>query len=267
MTRFQRTAGLHVESFGTGPELVMLHGWAMHSGLWRDFAERLAGRYRITLVDLPGHGRSGPLADYALEAVIGALVEVVPPAAHWLGWSLGALLAIGVARAHPGRVRTLTLITGSPRFTAEGEWPGVRPELLARMATDFEQDYATTLKRFISLQTYGQDQARALARLIQSRLDECPPPEASALRGGLALLQSTDLRDTLAMGGQPVLALLGGHDRLVPKDLALPLRALSARVAVEVLPAAAHLPFLTHAEATAGLIQDFLDRHVASGDR
>ncbi|MBS4051006.1 MAG: pimeloyl-ACP methyl ester esterase, partial [Methylomonas sp.] len=34
----------------------MLHGWAMHTGVWRDFARRLAEYYQVICVDLPGHG-------------------------------------------------------------------------------------------------------------------------------------------------------------------------------------------------------------------
>ena len=54
------TMSLHVEYEGAGPDLVLLHGWAMHSGIWRDVRERLARHFRLHLVDLPGHGRSDP---------------------------------------------------------------------------------------------------------------------------------------------------------------------------------------------------------------
>ena len=51
---------LHVESFGAdcGPELVLLHGWAMHSGVWRGVRDGLAEHFHLHLVDLPGHGFS-----------------------------------------------------------------------------------------------------------------------------------------------------------------------------------------------------------------
>ncbi len=49
---------LHVESVGSGPPLVLLHGWAMHSGIWGPLVARLAQRFRVHAVDLPGHGHS-----------------------------------------------------------------------------------------------------------------------------------------------------------------------------------------------------------------
>jgi pimeloyl-[acyl-carrier protein] methyl ester esterase len=252
---------MHTESFGAGPDLVMVHGWAMHSGVWRDFAERLADRVRVTLIDLPGHGLSGNLDEFSLGSVAAALAEAAPERAHWLGWSLGALFAARIAGRYPERVRSLILMAGSPRFVADPDWPGVEPALLAQVAGNLERDFFGTLKRFIGLQTYGQENARALARRIEADLDECEPPEASALRGGLAVLQQADQRGALRRSAVPALAVLGAHDRLVPKEVGPALEALAPRMEVHVLGAAAHLPFATHPEETAALILDFIRRH------
>lgn len=262
-----RTPGVHVESFGAGPELVMLHGWSMHGGVWRDFAERLSAGFRVSLVDLPGHGRSGPLPEYTLATITEAVLAVAPPRAHWLGWSLGALLALGLVDRQPERAASLTLIAGSPRFTVGDDWPGVAPEQLGQVAADLEQDYAGTLKRFIALQTYGQAHARFLARHLHARIEECPAPDTGALRGGLDLLQSLDLRAALAACTAPVLAVLGAHDRLVPKAVAPALRALNAGLEAHTLPAAAHLPFLTHPDETVGLIRAFLEQQARTASR
>ncbi|MGZ8217299.1 pimeloyl-ACP methyl ester esterase BioH [Methylomagnum sp.] len=257
----RRQPGLHTESFGVGPELVLVHGWAMHSGVWRDFAERLADRVRVTLIDLPGHGLSGNVADFCLDSVVAALADAAPPRAHWLGWSLGALLATGVAERFPGRVRSLTLLAGSPRFVAEPDWPGVEAGLLAQVAANLETDFFKTLKRFIGLQTFGQENARALARHIEACLDEFEPPEVAAVRGGLVVLQQADLRDALSRSAAPTLAVLGAHDRLVPKAVGTALRALVPSIEVHVLDTAAHLPFATHPGETVGLVLDFIHRH------
>ena len=49
---------LKISSRGQGPELVLLHGWAMHSGIWGGVVDVLASEFRVNLVDLPGHGQS-----------------------------------------------------------------------------------------------------------------------------------------------------------------------------------------------------------------
>ena len=257
----RRTPGLRIESFGAGPKLVLVHGWAMHSGVWRDFAERLAERVRVSMIDLPGHGSSGGIEDFSLNSVAAALAEAAPAEAHWLGWSLGALIALKISELHPERVRSVILMAGSPRFVAAPDWPGLEPAWLAQIATNLEADFLGTLKRFIGLQTFGLDNARALARHIEARLAERPPPEPGALRGGLRILQETDLRSALRRSTGPRLAVLGAHDRLVPKAVASKLQALTPGIETQVLEAAAHLPFATHPHDTAALILDFIHRH------
>ena len=252
------TRGIHVEFLGSGPDLVMLHGWAMHGGLLRGLAEQLSADYRVSLIDLPGHGGSGQIDDYSLASVTDVLAQAAPPKAHWLGWSLGGLLALGVADAHPEHVRSLVMISGTPHFTAENGWPGVEPALLQQMSINLEQDFLGTLKRFIGLQTFAQENSRALAKQIHDLLDERPMPDKVALRGGLALLRDVDARPMLARLQKQVLAVMGAQDRLVPRALGPRLRELSANVEVQELPKAAHLPFLTHPGETACLVRDFL---------
>src|SRR5690606_2848134 len=47
-----------VETHGAGPDLVLVHGWGLHGGLFGPLVPLLAERRRVHVVDLPGHGRS-----------------------------------------------------------------------------------------------------------------------------------------------------------------------------------------------------------------
>jgi pimeloyl-[acyl-carrier protein] methyl ester esterase len=49
---------VYVDTLGEGPDLVLLHGWAMHSGIWSSVRSQLAQYFRLHLIDLPGHGAS-----------------------------------------------------------------------------------------------------------------------------------------------------------------------------------------------------------------
>jgi pimeloyl-[acyl-carrier protein] methyl ester esterase len=70
---------IHVETFGQGKPIVLVHGWAMHSGIWREFAKQLAQNYRVTCIDLPGHGRSEAIDPFTLERVSDEVVKIIPP--------------------------------------------------------------------------------------------------------------------------------------------------------------------------------------------
>ena len=66
---------LHIATSGEGPPLVLIHGWAMHGGVFAPLVERMRARHTLHLVDLPGHGLSRDDATpLAFDAVCDALV-------------------------------------------------------------------------------------------------------------------------------------------------------------------------------------------------
>ena len=101
---------MHIETLGAGPALALIHGWAMHGGLFAPLVAALQHRYTLHLVDLPGHGHARE-DDTALEpAPLAAELVARIPDAVWLGWSLGGQFALRAALDHPGRVRGLVMI-------------------------------------------------------------------------------------------------------------------------------------------------------------
>ena len=90
---------LHVERFGHGPSVVLLHGWAMHGGVFAPLVERLRERCTVHVVDLPGHGLSRDAdVPLALDPCVDAITGIVPDDALWCGWSLGGLVALQAAQ-------------------------------------------------------------------------------------------------------------------------------------------------------------------------
>jgi pimeloyl-ACP methyl ester carboxylesterase len=118
---------LRVLSVGAGPPLVMLHGVSLAAAAWAPWLAELSG-YRAHLVELPGHGLSGPFT-YRVAAVreqtlnlmddlLDALAVTTAPV---VGHSLGGMFALWHAAARPGRIVSLVAI-GSPAVAL----PGVR---------------------------------------------------------------------------------------------------------------------------------------------
>src|SRR4030095_9593514 len=93
----RRMMSKHVEAAGAGPPLVLLHGWALHSGIWGELPATLARRYRVHAVDLPGHGYSPAIAPLTADAVVRALDRALASEREpltVLGWALGGPLAL-----------------------------------------------------------------------------------------------------------------------------------------------------------------------------
>lgn len=252
---------LHTVCFGEGPDLVLVHGWAMHSGMWWPFAQRLASRFRVTLVDLPGHGFSGPKdAAGDLRTWTDAVAAVTPATAWWCGWSLGVQLSLTLAHRYPERVRGIVAIAGTPRFVRAPDWrPAIAAERLANFAAELAGDYERTLRRFLALQVLAANRSAPLLRQLRSAISAAPAPSPQALASGLAILETTDLRGRLASLPVPLLWMLGARDTLVPASLASALTTLCPAAGVELIGGAGHAPFLSHADVCVAAI----DRLVA----
>lgn len=100
---------------GHGPALVLLHGLADSHRTWRSVAPVLAARFRLFMLDLPGHGRSErPDAPYTLSwyaDTIAAWMDAVGlPRAHFCGHSFGGGIAQWMVLAHRHRVDRLALV-------------------------------------------------------------------------------------------------------------------------------------------------------------
>ena len=260
---------LHVDVVGQGPPLVLLHGWAMHGGVFAPLVARLRDRHTLHIVDLPGHGLSRgssvPLTLAACASAIAARVPVAP----WCGWSLGGLIALFAAARDPARIPRLVMLCASPRFVrsaaAADPWPyAVSADVFRDFANGLRSDYRGTLEHFVALEAFGSDHAKDEMRAMRDGLLTRGEPAADVLADGLELLQVTDLRGDLPRLAVPSLWLAGRRDRLVDARAMRAAAALAPQASMHVIEHAGHAPFLTHAEAVIDRLADFLDPGVGA---
>jgi len=250
---------MHIETLGAGPALALIHGWAMHGGLFAPLLEPLQRHYTLHLVDLPGHGHAR--ADDTSLAPVSLAAELVAriPDAVWLGWSLGGQFALRAALDHPARVRGLVMIASSPRFVRGEDWPhGVDARVFRDFAALLQGDFRATLEGFLALEALGSSDAQSDLRCLRTQAFARGEPSQRALLEGLALLDTFDARDELPGLQVPSLWISGRRDRLVPAG-AMPAAAARAPHARSVvIDQAGHAPFLSAAGAVAREIDGFM---------
>lgn len=250
---------MHIQTLGSGPDLVLLHGWALHGGVFAPLAQRLAAHFRLHLVDLPGHGHSrDPDETLDLRSVVVHVAAQTPPAI-WLGWSLGGLFALRAAATLP-TVRGLVMIAAAPRFVRGEDWPHAVPHTVFEgLAQALGEDYAGTLDRFIALDTQGSAQGREELKALRRVLHERGEPDPGALREGLDLLDTTDLRRSLPGLRVPSLWIAGRRDRLVDPRAMAAAAAMTPQSRFVELSGAAHAPFLGQQDVVAAELLAFAD--------
>jgi pimeloyl-ACP methyl ester carboxylesterase len=236
---------LYYEVHGTGPPLLLTHGYSASSRMWAGQIEMLAKDFQVILWDLRGHGRSDyPAAmeaysEAAALADMGALLDVVAaPSAVIGGLSLGGYLSLAFHRAHPERTRALLIIDTGPGYRS--------PE--AREA--WNQDALKTAARF---------EARGLEAL-RPRSAQAEHRDAS----GLALAARTLLRqrdaqviDSLPGITIPTLIVVGADD----KAFLAPANYMAAKIPgarLQTIPNAGHFANLDNPAAFNAAVSNFL---------
>jgi pimeloyl-[acyl-carrier protein] methyl ester esterase len=266
---------LYVETRGSGPDLVLLHGWGLNLRVWDGLADEMAKSFRIIAVDLPGHGRSewNPKAGTPAEQAwqVHAALQPFSDRYSLLGWSLGGQIALDLAAAMPGSVERLVLVATTPRFAAGVDWPyGMPATAVEKMATQLRTNYKRTVSEFLDLQVRGSASSDKVLAELRASLFAHGEAHPKALVSGLATLESSDLRPMLSLVRAPTLVIAGQYDRVT-----LP---AASRALAEALPdarfvefrRAAHAPFLSHTAEFAALVTQFLrgvepERSVSEG--
>jgi pimeloyl-ACP methyl ester carboxylesterase len=115
---------IHYVASGSGPPVVLLHGWSADLHMWDDIRVRLAAKYQVIAIDCRGHGRSGkphePSA-YGVEMVndVTRLLDHLGiEQANVIGYSMGGSIALKMLETHPERL--LSVVSGA----SEGFRPG-----------------------------------------------------------------------------------------------------------------------------------------------
>ncbi|WP_043638142.1 pimeloyl-ACP methyl ester esterase BioH [Chromobacterium haemolyticum] len=244
---------LFVETLGQGPDVVLLHGWGLHGGVFSRVAAQLAACHCVHLVDLPGHGASAPLASFDADAVADLLDQAFPLPLQLVGWSLGGLIAQHWAARHPDKIKSLALVATSPRFVREEGWPHAQErKSIEAVAASLDGAFEQTLERFLALQMMGAPSARDTLKALRADLFAHGRPQ-----GLLPALELLLMADARALAGRiqcPVGLFYGARDAITPIGAGRWLADALGDARLYEFPQASHAPFLSHeAEFVAAL--------------
>ena len=253
-----------VDFWGSGPPVLVLHGFTGSAAAMAPLTSRLEG-FTVIAPDLVGHGRSESPPDptrytvpaMAEQALAGA-AAVGHQRVHLLGYSMGGRVALAAACAAPDRVRSLTVI-GATAGIADPEQRHQRAQADRARAEMIEEDLAAFVDQWMNTPLLA-GQARLGPEYLQAaraqRLASNPAGLAQSLRmGGTGTMEP--LHDRL--GSCPVPAhLIAGADDAKFCALADELAALLPQASVTRIPNAGHAAHLEQPERVAAAIAAFL---------
>lgn len=236
-----------VDITGHGPNLTLLHGWGLNGAVWNSIRDELRKHFTLHIIDLPGHGRSQGAAVSTLDAFADAVLHAMPPKGHVMGWSLGGHTALSIAHRAPARIDKLITVCSTPRFVAAADWPnGKEGAVLADFASRLSNNFGPTIRNFLALQALHQPDRREVIRALNTAVEAHGAPNVQSLSASLEILRTSDIRALVPSIHIPTLVMQGDHDALTSTASGEWLAAHLPHGKLQMMPRAAHAPFLSH---------------------
>lgn len=250
---------------GKGRPLVLLHGWAMSAAVFTEVAALLSADFRLLIPDLPGHGNSSPCPKNDLAAIAADLecwiAATTEEPVSLVGWSLGGMLSLELARHNRLPVDRLVLVGTTPRFTSSEDWSYGLPRVQVRaLARNLERRFESTLGDFFTLAFAGEAIAKERLRTIRTfAVRQSPLPDRDAALALLDMLADQDQRALLEEIHQPALVLHGDLDQIAPIVAGRTLAERLPKGSLNELRGVGHGPFLSRPQEVVARILGFFD--------
>ncbi len=257
-------AGLHVARRGTGPTLLLAHGFAGSARNWGPQMRSFTDRYDVVTYDARGHARSSAPDDpqaYCEDALVRDLDSVrssVGARAPFVGGlSMGAAVVLAWALRHPAKPSALVLAAFPPDPGSDLGLPALA------FADAIEQEGVERAgARFAWGPESGLD-PRGAALVRQGFLEHPPHALVHTLRGFLATRPALEeQRQALAALRIPTLVVVGARDR-GSRPASETLARMLPEAELAVIPDAGHVVNLARPDAFNEVLAGFLERHAS----
>jgi 3-oxoadipate enol-lactonase len=245
------------------PWIVFSHSLACASGMWQQQVAEFSRDYRVLLFDTRGHGRSsapppGPDGEnYAFDELVAdaetlfTALDIENP--HFVGLSMGGMLAQAFALKHPGRLKSLTIAD------SVSQWP---PEMVgvfaARVAQAREGGMQAVLQGSLErwftpdFRQSKPDEVDRVARMILAT-----PVDGYA--GCSFSIPRINYTDRLRTVGSPILVVVGAQDPATTVAMARQIHAASPGSSLSIIEGAAHLSNMEQSGAFNAALSSFLE--------
>lgn len=240
--------------------LIFISGWATGSSCWDPVINKIDRPVSCCYVKW-----WECLNEAAEENALLRVLEREAGRVIIVGWSLGTLVALEGATLKPGSVKKLVLVSGTPRMTSTGNYPGVDSSVLRAMHARFSRTPRLVLEEFARF-CIGDGLGSSIEadELLRKFVDGAEGLNVEHLARGLRYLQEKDLRNILPEIKVPVHLLHGDSDRIIPVECARFMERTIPEARLDQVQGGSHALLLTAPYRVAGLIRDVIDAGFSS---
>jgi pimeloyl-ACP methyl ester carboxylesterase len=252
---------LHYSERGEGAPLVFLHGIAGDHLYWKGQMRAFAKRFRCLALDNRDAGRSGlavapyTMSDLAAD-VVGLLDTLGLHEAHFVGLSLGGMIALELAVAQPSLVRSLFLVGTVGRAD---DWFNATLDTYSHIRRQVADTagFLEALQPWLVSHRFFESASKVewlKAFLRQSAF----PQKIDSFFRQIDAIRAHDVLNRVSAIRCPVLVVVGEDDLITPPRYAEQLARAVPQARLETLPGVGHSPVLEDSRGFSRLLDEFL---------
>jgi pimeloyl-ACP methyl ester carboxylesterase len=247
---------------GTGKVIVLLHGYLETLEIWGKFAKELAKLFRVIAIDVPGHGKSGKIAevhsmDLLAEAVDTVLSGLKIDQAFLVGHSMGGYVSMSYMVKFPGKVSGLCLFHSNPFADSEEKKANRDREIDIVRQGKQEILFNTNVPK--SFATDHLESMKAEVDKAKEIATHCAPDGIIALLEGLKI--RPDRQDLLKETHLPILYILGKKDNYTDYNTMAAVASRSPRGEILTLEDSGHMGFIEEPGCCLETLKSFVNQH------
>lgn len=245
---------------GTGPCIVLLHGFTETSKMWTRFARELSKSFRVVTIDLPGFGKSECVADvHTMDLFADVVFQVLRKCGirrcMMAGHSMGGFVTLAFAKKHPEMLKGISLFHSHPY--ADSEETKRNRERTVKV---LRESHVSFITQFIP-SLFAPDSVPRFSKEIEGLMREAEkssPESLIASTEGMKL--RPDSAEFLKNTDLPVLFIVGMLDSRAPLDRIGEMILLPKKSESLVLKEIGHMGYLEAYTETLHAIRCFAEK-------
>ena len=233
------------------PPVLLIHGAGGSHLSWPSEIRRLSG-FDVYAIDLPGHGKSDGHGEQSIQAYAEHVLRWMETLNQYrvimVGHSMGAVIALTIARMNPARVAGLGLIGVGTPIT-------VPVDLIENLSNPAMASAALNQIKTLSFSP------NAAPRLVELASRQLADTRISVLRGDFLACARFNVEDILEQITLPVIVIAGAQDQMAPLQYHQLLTKKLKGAVLSTIPDTGHMVMLERPQEVAEHLRNFLHSH------
>jgi pimeloyl-ACP methyl ester carboxylesterase len=246
---------------GEGPVVVLLHGFLEDHTIWNDFAAKLAGKYKVIAIDLPGFGKTSNFNKihsmaYMANTVFSVLADEFVDKCIMIGHSMGGYVTLAFAMNNPDKLNGIVLFhSQAAADTEEGK------KNRDRTIEVIESDHHAFIHSFVPSLFAEQN-----VKKYEAEIEKLRKLSMSTSRNGIVaalagMRDRPDYADMLSKLEIPVFFIIGKQDSRVNMEMMFEQMKAPQNCEAMILDHVGHMGFIEASDITYLAIEHFVERN------